>query len=133
MWLDVEPSLWLRWVRPVEFAELPAAAAPVVAEFRDESFMLRSELEVRLPLELYVPLELESVRPAALVSLESELLMPESEVPARDPVVDEDEEVEEDGVGDVVFAFGLPTCELVDCAPAEPATRAPASRIAEQA
>jgi len=61
-----------------------------------------------------------------VLSIELEL-----EVPVREPEVDEEDE--EDGVGDVVFAFGLPTCELVDCAPAEPATSAPASRIAEQA
>jgi hypothetical protein len=65
--------------------------------------------------------------PAVFVlSIELEL-----DVPVREPEVDEEDE--EDGVGDVVFAFGLPICELVDCAPAEPATRAPASRIAEHA
>ena len=61
----------------------------------------------------------------------SEFMVPVVESPVRVPEVDEEED-EEDGVGDVVFAFGFPTCELVDCAPAEPATSAPASRIAEQ-
>jgi hypothetical protein len=61
-----------------------------------------------------VPLELVLLPLVAPVSVEFELFMFESELPVREPVVDVDEEDEEDGVGDVVFAFGLPICELVD-------------------
>jgi len=60
-----------------------------------------------------VPLELVLLPLVAPVSVEFELFMLESELPVREPVV-EDEEDEEDGVGDVVFAFGLPIWELVD-------------------
>ena len=45
------------------------------------------------------------------MSVESDLVVSD-ELPVREPVVDEEDE--DDGVGDVVFAFGLPICEVVD-------------------
>jgi hypothetical protein len=120
--LRVEPFMLLFELLLPEFQSdeleprlvFPAAAAPVE---------LLTSPEVVVPLLLV---------PATLVSFGSvSVELEEALVPVREPVVEVEEE--DDGVGEVVFAFGLPTCELVDCAPAEPATSAPASKIAEQA
>jgi hypothetical protein len=62
--------------------------------------------------------------PATLVSSGSVLLELDIVSPALELAA---------GEGEVVFAFGLPTCEFVDCAPAELAISAPASKTAEQA